>query len=59
MTQGIVTEHLRSLITKQVEDHRLVIWDDPEGHSRDVAEDLDLPETTVARATTAASSART
>jgi hypothetical protein len=59
MTQGIVTEHLHSLITKQAEDHRLVIWSDPERHYRDVAEDLDLPETTVARATTVASSART
>ncbi|MBV8266879.1 MAG: hypothetical protein JO252_11180 [Planctomycetaceae bacterium] len=59
MTQGIVTEHLRSLITEQVEVHRLVIWSDPEGHYRDIAEDLGLPETTVARATTAASPART
>jgi hypothetical protein len=27
---GIVTEHLISLIAKQVEDRRLVVWYDPE-----------------------------
>jgi hypothetical protein len=46
---GIVTEHLRSLISRQVEDHCLVVWYDPEGHYQGVAEDLNLPNTTVAR----------
>ena len=30
MTTGVVTEHLISLIAKQVEDHGLVVWYDPE-----------------------------
>ena len=27
---GVVTKHLFDLITKQVEDHKLVVWYDPE-----------------------------
>ena len=30
MTTGVVTEHLISLIAKQVENHHLVVWYDPE-----------------------------
>lgn len=45
---GVVTEHLVSLIAKQVEDHALVVWYDPEGHYTDVARSLTLPQTTVA-----------
>ena len=46
---GIVIEHLRSLVAEQVEDHGLVVWYNPEGHYRDIAKDLDLPDTTIAR----------
>src|SRR6516225_6165253 len=49
MSQGVVTKHLIDLITKQVDDHTLVVWYDPEGHYRAVAADLALPNTTVAR----------
>lgn len=45
---AVVSEHLVSLIAKQVDDHALVVWYDPEGHYRDVASDLTLPQTTVA-----------
>jgi hypothetical protein len=49
MTAGIVTEHLVSLVAKQVEDHALVVWYDPEGHYRQVADRLTLERATVAR----------
>ena len=49
MSRGVVTDHLVRLVAKQVEDHRLVVWYDPEGHYRAVAAALDLPETTVDR----------
>ncbi len=49
MSSGLVTDHLRSLIAKQVEDHCLVVWYDPEGHYDAVAGALDLPETSFAR----------
>jgi hypothetical protein len=49
MPQGVVTKHLIDLITKQVDDHALVVWYDPERHYRSVAADLTLPNTTVAR----------
>ena len=49
MSMGVVTDHLVSLISKQVDDHALVVWYDPEGHYRDVATGLTLPKTTVAR----------
>ncbi len=49
VTSGIVSDHLRSLIAKQVDDHCLVVWYDPEGYFREVAGQLDLPETTFAR----------
>ncbi len=48
-TSGIVTEHLLSLIARQVEDHRLVVWYDPEGHYGELTGHLDIPEATVAR----------
>jgi hypothetical protein len=31
MSNGIVTEHLISLIAKQVNDNGLVVWCDPDG----------------------------
>jgi hypothetical protein len=46
---GIITEHLRSLIAKQVDDHGLVLWFDPEKYYAKVASDLAIPNTTVAR----------
>ena len=46
---GVVTEHLFHLISKQVEDHKLVVWYDPECAYADAATSLDLPNTTVAR----------
>jgi len=49
MSQGVVTKHLIDLIAKQVDDHALVVWYDPEKHYRAVAADLTLPNTTVAR----------
>ena len=49
MNTGVVTKHLVDLIVKQVEDHRLVIWYDPEHVYPTVAEELELPKTAVAR----------
>jgi hypothetical protein len=44
-----VTDHLIGLVAKQVEDHSLVVWYDPERHYLSLAADLALPNTTVAR----------
>ena len=46
---GKVTDELVALITKQVQDHRLVIWYDPERTYGDVVDQLQLPETTMLR----------
>jgi hypothetical protein len=46
---GIVSEHLVSLIAKQVEERSLVIWYDPGADYKVVAERLEIPATTVAR----------
>ena len=46
---AVVTEHVVSLVAKQVEDRSLVLWYDPEGVYTSVAENLDLPHATVAR----------
>ncbi len=46
---GVVTEQLIQQISKQVDDHALVVWYDPETHYRAVAADLTLANTTVAR----------
>lgn len=46
---GIITEHLSNLISKQVDDHGLVLWFDPEGHYAKIVSDLAVPDTTVAR----------
>jgi hypothetical protein len=45
---GVVTNYLFQLITKQVEDHRLMVWYDPEGAYSAAAAAFDLPNTTVA-----------
>lgn len=46
---GIVSDHLVSLVAKQVAEHRLVVWYDPGAAYQTVAERLHLPGTTVAR----------
>jgi hypothetical protein len=46
---GLVSESLRGLITRQVEDHALVIWYDPEKNYGNVAETLTLPKTSIAQ----------
>ncbi len=47
MNSGVVTNHLISLIAKQVNDIGLVVWYDPEGAYADVVPALNLPDTTV------------
>jgi hypothetical protein len=47
MSIGIVTEHLISLIAKQVDDNGLVVWYDPDGTYADVAKILQIRDTTV------------
>jgi hypothetical protein len=49
MNTGVVTQYLCHLIAKQVEGSRLVVWYDPERAYATVAEELALPNTTVAR----------
>jgi hypothetical protein len=46
---NVVTTQLFNLIAKQVEDHRLVVWYDPEQAYSAAAVELELPNTTVAR----------
>jgi hypothetical protein len=46
---GVVTEYLYQLIGKQVEDHKLVVWYDPERAYAGAAAELELPDTAVAR----------
>jgi PglZ domain len=48
-TSGIVTKRLYDLIAKQVDDHALVVWYDPEGNYRSFASSFSLPDTTIAR----------
>ncbi len=43
MATGVVTKYVFDLIAKQVEDHRLVVWYDPEQVYSTVAEELKLP----------------
>lgn len=47
MDTGVVTEHLVGLIARQVEDHSLVVWYDPDNAYTDVASGLVLHKTTV------------
>lgn len=49
MSTGVVTKHLCNLIAKQVEDHRLVVWYDPDQVYATVVGELALPTTTLAR----------
>ncbi len=49
MSLGIVTEHLTSLIAKQVNDNGLVVWYDPDGAYAAALPALNLPDTEVLR----------
>ncbi len=49
MGQAVVTEYLFQLIAKQVEDHKLVVWYDPEHAYVDAVAEIELPSTTLAR----------
>jgi hypothetical protein len=49
MQRGVVTEYLIQLIAKQIEERGLVVWYDPEQAFAQVATELSLPDTTVAR----------
>lgn len=46
---GKVTDELVALITKQVQDHGLIVWYDPAQVYGDVVDQLSLPETPVLR----------
>ncbi len=46
---NVVTEYLFQLIAKQVKDHQLVVWYDPEHAYVEVATTLSLPKTMVVR----------
>ena len=48
---AIVTEYLRNLIAKQVDDNGLVVWYDPDNAYADAVAALDLPDTTFLRYT--------
>jgi hypothetical protein len=49
MRTGVVTQHLFDMIAKQVEDHRLVVWYDPDHSYLETAKELELPNATVVR----------
>jgi hypothetical protein len=44
---GQVTDELVALVTKQVQDHGLVVWYGPERAYGDVVDQMHLPEATV------------
>jgi hypothetical protein len=44
---GVVSDHLRGLVQRQVKERGIVVWFDPEGHYQEFADDLSLPETIV------------
>lgn len=44
---GLVSDHLRDLVGRQVKESGLVVWFDPEEHYREFVADLALPDTTV------------
>jgi hypothetical protein len=46
---GVVTNSLKALIARQVADHRLVVWYDPEGAYGSVVETLEIHETKIVR----------
>lgn len=46
---GLVSQHVVSLIDRQVQEHGVVVWYDPERAYSGLAANLSLPETTVSR----------
>ena len=46
---GAVAEYLHALIARQVNEHRLVVWFDPERHYAELARTFSVPDTAVAR----------
>jgi len=48
---GIVTNHLRNLIERQIDLYGIVVWYDPEGHFSSIAAELSIPDLTVAKYT--------
>jgi hypothetical protein len=46
---GVADDYLKGLIARQVEDHRLVVWYDPERAYGETAARLQLPETRIVR----------
>jgi hypothetical protein len=46
MTQGVDTAYLVSLVTKQVDDHALVVWYNPEGRSLRTSSSDQVPRVT-------------
>jgi len=46
---GLVTDYLRNTIIKQVADHGVVVWYDPDQHYPAVAETLNISNTVVTR----------
>jgi hypothetical protein len=46
---GLVTDYLRNIIIKQVADHGIVVWYDPDQYYTAVAETLNISNTAVAR----------
>lgn len=46
---GIVSEYIRNLIVKQVDDNGIVVWYDPDGVYAEAVEALALPDTAVLR----------
>ena len=45
---GIVSDYLRDLIIRQVNEKGIVVWFDPEGHYRQFTQTLAIPDTTIA-----------
>jgi len=46
---GTFSEYIRNLIAKQVDDNGLVVWYDPDRTYAEVAETLELPDTSILR----------
>src|SRR5690242_3176540 len=46
---GIVSEYIRNLVAKQVEEHGVVVWYDPDKHYEHLATNISSGDTTVAR----------
>ena len=46
---GVVSDHLRGLVERQVKERGLVVWFDPEKHYQEFLEEISLPETAVER----------